>query len=62
MLTFSNYDTPEDRDLIGLMIRRINAATVINIGAAVLLGVVALFAPFWKALLVMMGALGRRLG
>ena len=56
MLTFSRYDTPEEHDLIRLMTRRINSATVINIGAAILIGVVALFAPFWKALVVMMGA------
>lgn len=71
MPTFSRYDAPEDHDLIRVMIRRINAATVINLGAAALIGVVALYASFWKALVLMMalrlaiatmsGAIGRNL-
>ena len=71
MPAFSRYVSPEDHDLIRVMIRRINAATVINLGAAALIGVVALYASFWKALVLMMalrlgiatmsGAIGRNL-
>lgn len=53
-LTLSSYETPEEHALIELMVRRVNSATMINLGAAALIGVVALFAPFWKALVAVM--------